>query len=525
MTSPTASPQKPQPAATPQRNPRQAPATPPRTPTPQGQPPLHRPSSPTYPYPYAHTGMPSTGPILPKHDPLAAPDGSTPTDQRLLGIACAAVILPILCDRLVFAWSDPNTYTPWFDGFWLVAIIAITTVFYRTAHRSLMWCFTTIATTMLCAYTLAMHAAGTIDDSWVTTTFLVIPCLAMMSLQLSDGAFDAHHPWRTVKRWLLGWLSPFTKLNAIGSVLHHARHALQEFSRHHEAASSTDAADCNSRTNGQMTTARRVMLIIVIAVPLLAALTALLASSDLVFDYALRHAIGTVDISQFVQHLLIVVFLAPFCLSLLVQTEMMNRLRLHACAPSQSAGVQASNIHHDDHTIDTTIAAVVLGLVLALYALFCAIQFTFLFSGHQLPDGYTYSQYAREGFFQLLAVICVNLGGYALILCRTRHTNVLTGMLITLIAETAVMLASALWRLHLYIDAYGLTWLRLESMTFMWTLIAVLILCLVRLFVPRLPLATIGFVLVVVWYVALVLTNPNLIIDQYNTARNITDAI
>ena len=56
-------------------------------------------------------------------------------------------------------------------------------------------------------------------------------------------------------------------------------------------------------------------------------------------------------------------------------------------------------------------------------------------------------------------------------------------------------------------------------------LIAVLILCLVRLFVPRLPLATISFVLVVVWYVALVLTNPNLIIDQYNTARNITDAI
>lgn len=152
--------------------------------------------------------MPSTGPIPPKRDPLAAPDGSTPTDQRLLGIACAAVILPILCDRLVFAWSDPNTYTPWFDGFWLVAIIAITTVFYRTAHHSLMWCFTTIAAAMLCAYTLAMHAAGTIDDSWVTTTFLVIPCLAMMSLQLSDGAFDAHHPWRTVKRWLLGWLSP-----------------------------------------------------------------------------------------------------------------------------------------------------------------------------------------------------------------------------------------------------------------------------------------------------------------------------
>ena len=98
-------------------------------------------------------------------------------------------------------------------------------------------------------------------------------------------------------------------------------------------------------------------------------------------------------------------------------------------------------------------------------------------------------------------------------------------MLIVLIGETGVMLASALWRLHLYIGAYGLTWLRLESLTFMWMLIAVLILCLVRPFVPRLPLATIGFILVVVWYVALVLSNPNNIIDAYNQARQITDAI
>ena len=119
----------------------------------------------------------------------------------------------------------------------------------------------------------------------------------------------------------------------------------------------------------------------------------------------------------------------------------------------------------------------------------------------------------------------MNLVGYALILCRVRHTTPLTGMLIVLIGETGVMLASALWRLHLYIGAYGLTWLRLESLTFMWMLIAVLILCLVRLFVPRLPLATIGFILVVIWYVALVLSNPNNIIDAFNQARQITDAI
>ncbi len=482
----------------------------------------------THPYPHGAAGTPyttpPTAPFAPRRDPLAAPDGSKPADRRLLAITSAAIILPILCDRLVFAWSDANTYTPWFDGFWLAVIATVTVLFFRTAHRSLMWCFTTIATAMLCAYAIAMHAAGKIDDSWVTTTFLAVPCLTMMSLQLSDGRFDSHHPWLTVKRWMLGWISPFTKLNAVGSTLSHAQHAIHAFSsKNDDNTTPSDSDSTRSELHaGQMTTARRILLIIVVAVPLLVALTALLASSDLVFNYALRRMIGSIDISEFVRHVLIIVFLFPFCLSILAQTEVTNRLRMHACTPATASAAQPSQ---DKHAFDTTVAAVVLALVLVLYAMFCAIQFAFLFSGRQLPDGYTYSRYAREGFFQLLAVVCVNLVGYALILCRVRRTTPLTGMLIVLIGETGVMLASALWRLHLYIGAYGLTWLRLESLTFMWMLIAVLILCLVRLFVPRLPLATIGFILVVIWYVALVLSNPNNIIDAFNQARQITDAI
>ena len=42
--------------------------------------------------------------------------------------------------------------------------------------------------------------------------------------------------------------------------------------------------------------------------------------------------------------------------------------------------------------------------------LFSGIQIFGLFLGKmQLPEGYTYAQYAREGFFQLLAVSILNL--------------------------------------------------------------------------------------------------------------------
>ncbi|MFR8843973.1 MAG: DUF4153 domain-containing protein [Waltera sp.] len=41
---------------------------------------------------------------------------------------------------------------------------------------------------------------------------------------------------------------------------------------------------------------------------------------------------------------------------------------------------------------------------------FSGIQIFGLFLGKmQLPEGYTYAQYAREGFFQLLAVSILNL--------------------------------------------------------------------------------------------------------------------
>ena len=50
------------------------------------------------------------------------------------------------------------------------------------------------------------------------------------------------------------------------------------------------------------------------------------------------------------------------------------------------------------------------GLLTALYAVFAIIQILSPFLGKQmLPAGYSYSEYARQGFFQLLFVAAVNL--------------------------------------------------------------------------------------------------------------------
>ena len=46
-----------------------------------------------------------------------------------------------------------------------------------------------------------------------------------------------------------------------------------------------------------------------------------------------------------------------------------------------------------------------------IYILFCVIQFSYLFggTGNNLAPGYTFAEYARKGFFELIVVTIINL--------------------------------------------------------------------------------------------------------------------
>ena len=113
--------------------------------------------------------------------------------------------------------------------------------------------------------------------------------------------------------------------------------------------------------------------------------------------------------------------------------------------------------------------AVPLGLLVLLFAGFVAVQLTVLFGGnrHVLEtDGLTYADYARGGFWQLSFVTgltLVVLAGAARWAPREKAADrtlirVLLGALAVL---TLVIVGSALHRMNLYADTYGLTRLRL----------------------------------------------------------------
>ena len=128
-----------------------------------------------------------------------------------------------------------------------------------------------------------------------------------------------------------------------------------------------------------------------------------------------------------------------------------------------------------------TESTIILGSLNALFALFVAVQFRYFFGGHGVvvdTTGLKYSEYARQGFFQLVAVSALALP-VLLVTTKSAHRgapglrksfNVLAGVMVALLT---VVMASAVQRMALYVGESGLSELRLYTTAFMGWLAAV----------------------------------------------------
>ena len=158
---------------------------------------------------------------------------------------------------------------------------------------------------------------------------------------------------------------------------------------------------------------------------------------------------------------------------------------------------------------------------------FVIIQFTYLFGGEAniTAAGYTYSEYARRGFGELVFVAFLSLGlVYSLASVTKRDSPRQRGWFRWLsafqVSMVGVMLVSALRRLLLYEDAYGFTRLRTYThVAIFWIgfalvgFLALLFLRRLRAFAGVAILCSLGFT------ASLYLLNIDRFIVQRNIAR------
>lgn len=206
---------------------------------------------------------------------------------------------------------------------------------------------------------------------------------------------------------------------------------------------------------------------VLLSVPILAVFLILLSSADPVF----KQYVG----SLFNPHLSGEVIFR-WGLTAFVATLFMGAYAL-IFMPSSEAKQESLEPDVKRYNLGVTEASIVLGSVATLFLIFVAIQFAYLFGGSDLiaNTGYTYADYARKGFFELMAVAAISLALIVVIKNTTtshskkqKHTfKWLSGILI---AEVLVIMVSAHQRLSLYEEAYGFTILRLLSHLFIFWL-------------------------------------------------------
>lgn len=218
-----------------------------------------------------------------------------------------------------------------------------------------------------------------------------------------------------------------------------------------------------------------VLVGLLIAIPILAILIPLLTSADAAFD-ALVGLLPKWEWQEWVISILFGSVLAVFFYTR--ATALNHAPKAPAPKVSQKKGIPTLTIH-------TALIAVCF-----VYCVYLVSQLAYFVGGFSgiLPEDYTLAEYARRGFFEMAWLCAINLTIICLATGLIRKRNTLTRLLCLFLGVmTLFLVCTASAKMFLYIDAYGLTRLRVLTEVIMVWLGLVTIFVILWLFLPKMP--------------------------------------
>lgn len=170
--------------------------------------------------------------------------------------------------------------------------------------------------------------------------------------------------------------------------------------------------------------------------------------------------------------------------------------------------------------LPSAVAVIVLLSFCLIYTVFVFIQCRYLFAGANAPlSGSTYAEYARQGFFQLVAVALITLAvalSVILLFEKQHFIRVLCGYVLLL---TLCIVYSAFFRMRLYIQAYGLTRLRVITLWGILVIFAAIIAVLIKMVQPTRRMFAIIAAFTICTWLGLNYINIDAWIVRYNIAH------
>jgi len=260
---------------------------------------------------------------------------------------------------------------------------------------------------------------------------------------------------------------------------------------------------------------------IVVFLPLIGLVILLLASADAAFSDFLSDILTLINFEN------IVVYISQFIVGIPVA------FYLYGLTYGNAKGRNTETITVDSVDKSLKMARIVPRITIhsvlivfsAIYIIFFAVQAVYLFSAFNgtIPGSITYANYARRGFFELCYIVGINLGLLAfshLTFKKEKSEESKTLRIETLLISllTILLIITALSKMVMYINVYGLTQLRVYTSWFMLLLLLIFVSVSIRQFKKynATRIIVIGFVAL---FMTLSYCNIDGIIAQYNINR------
>lgn len=250
--------------------------------------------------------------------------------------------------------------------------------------------------------------------------------------------------------------------------------------------------------------ARYILIGIVSAVPVAGFVVILLTSADGVFREGMRRIF---DFGNSVVTLIevLVIFIIGYMIS-------------YAAALFLKQDVEI--VGDDGKKITALPIAIVTTIVTGVYVIFSIVQILYLFIGKgTLPSGYTYAEYAREGFFQLLFLSAINIVVVLICMELVEKSRILKILLYPFCACTIIMAFSSAYRMKMYINEYGLTTMRIYVLWALGLMVAIVAGMLLKLTFKGINLFYYCFVICCLCFLILSFSHKDYFIAKYNFSR------
>ncbi|MDR2721860.1 MAG: DUF4173 domain-containing protein [Coriobacteriaceae bacterium] len=271
-----------------------------------------------------------------------------------------------------------------------------------------------------------------------------------------------------------------------------------------------------------------VVIGLLIALLLLMIILPLLMSADVVFKGYFSDVIAWLQGIEPFESLwktLRVVLVFPLFFSLLYVAYQQEGSRFKAFFAPLNPEVNKADVAEGTKPLISSVASLAYATTLivldVVYAVFVVVQFTYLFGGSEvLAISGGYANYARSGFFELVAVAGINLAAVLGAVCFAKAHGATKVILrvceVILIGATLVILVSAYWRMNLYIEVFGLSLLRALTLLGMAFIAICLVGVGVKVFKERFVFFRVFFIAGISLWIAFNYINIDARIAEYN---------